>query len=77
MKTKKQRFQKLQNGINHIKERKNPAMEAELNESQSVISNYFSDCLDDNTTTSDKEENVGESQSQDLFEPTAKKAKID
>ena len=34
-------------------------MEAELNESQSVISNYFSDCLDDNTTTSDKEENVG------------------
>ena len=60
-----------------LRKEKNPAMEAELNESQSVISNYFSDCLDDNTTTSDKEENVGESQSQDLFEPTAKKAKID
>ena len=52
-------------------------MEAELNKSQSVISNYFSDCLDDNTTTSDKEENDGESQSQVLFEPTAEKAKID
>ena len=53
------------------------AMRAELNKSQSVISNYISDCLHDNKTTSDKEENDGESQSQDLFEPTAKKAKID
>ena len=51
------------------------AMEAELNKSQSVISNYFADCLDDNTTSSDKEEN---SQSQDLLEePTSKKAKVD
>ena len=27
------------------------ALETELNKSQTVISNYFSDCLDDNTTT--------------------------
>ena len=27
------------------------ALETELNKSQTVISNYFSDCLDDNITT--------------------------
>ena len=40
------------------------------------MSNYFSDCLDDNTP--DKEENDEENQSQQLFEPPcAKKAKTD
>ena len=54
--------------------REKTALETERNKSQTKISNYFSDCLDDNTTTSDKEENGGENQSQELFEPPNYKA---
>ena len=48
----------------------------EVNKTQTVISNYFSDCLDDNT--SDKKENDEENQSQQLFKPPcAQKKKTD